>query len=401
MPYRAVVSGVGLTEATSPRKQTLSSIELCQLAVRRALEHSGDAPDRIDAIVTGNIDGFEGTVLGAKHLTRLLGIGSTAPVVVVNTGGTTGGNLMQVAARMVRSGTHRVVLCLGGPTFFGATDLQSAINTNSPMIIEQPLGMGAYHMGAFAACAYQDRFGLTPEDLAAVVVADHAKAARNPYAHLRNTISADEVLSARPLSAPLTQAMVCPVSTSAVAMVVADADTVRSERASGSVGRATRPALIKAMGMSADPYLGGGKGDFARMENLENLARRVYARADIRNPAEDFDTVELFAPYAHMQPMQLEALGFASPGGGVELIRSGATDPEGRLPVNMSGGPKCTNAGVAGELAPYAYAALQVMGDAPAEIQVAGADRTLAHGTGGTFFQFENLAVFESLTRSN
>ena len=40
------------------------------------------------------------------------------------------------------------------------------------------------------------------------------------------------------------------------------------------------------------------------------------------------------------------------------------------------------------------------MGDAPGPIQVRGARRSLAHGTGGTFFQFENLAVFETYQRS-
>ncbi|MFE6509462.1 thiolase family protein [Nocardioides sp. NPDC057767] len=393
MSYRAAVVGVGLTEATSPRKQTMSTVELCQVAAQRALEHSGLDPADIDAVVTGNIDGFEGTVLGGKHITRLIGLGPHVPLIIINTGGTTGGNLMQVAARMVRSGTHRRVLCLGGPTFFGATDLQSAINTNSPMIIEQPLGMGAYHMGAFAASAYQARYGLSADDLATVVVADHDKASRNPYAHLRYTMTREEVLAGRPLASPLTQPMVCPVSTSAVAMLVADPEDSGPLR--------TTPALIKAMGMSADPYLGGGKGDFSTMENLANLARRVFAQADIRDPLAEIDVAELFAPYAHMQPMQLEALGFARPGGGVDLIRSGATDRSGQLPVNMSGGPKCSNAGVAGELAPYAYAALQVMGDAPDAIQVEGARRSLGHGTGGSFFQFENLAVFESLARSN
>lgn len=393
MGYHAAVVGVGLTEATSPRKQTRSTIELCQDAVWSALRHAGASPNTLDAIVIGNIDGFEGTVLGGKHLTRLLGVGPELPVVVINTGGTTGGNLMQVAARMVRAGTHRRVLCVGGPTFFGAADLQSAINTNSPMIIEQPLGMGAYHMGAFAASAYQARFGMTVEDLAAVVVADHQKAARNPYAHLRYTVTAQDVIEGRPLSSPLTQPMVCPVSVSAAAMVVADADDVAD--------LSTTPALIRAIGTSSDPYLGGGKGDFSEMQNLACLARRVYALAGVRNPLRDFDLVELFAPYAHMQPMQLEALGFAAPGQGIELIRSGATDADGILPTNLSGGPKCTNAGVAGELAPYAYAALQVMGDAPEPIQIHGVRRALAHGTGGTFFQFENLAVFETLDQES
>lgn len=387
MSARAVIAGVGITAATSPRRQTASAIELMQEAVEAVLQHSGASASSIDGIVVGNIDGFEGSVLGAKHMVRRLGLGTHAAVSIINTGGTTGGNLMQVAARQVRAGDRSRVLCIGGPTFYGAQDLQSAINTNSPMIVEQPLGMGGYHMGAFFPSAYQERYGATIDDFAVSAVQDRAHAARNPYAHLRSTTSIQEVAGAKMLSTPLTMAMVCPVSTSANALLVTAEEDAAELRPT--------PVLIRAMGTSSDPYLGGGKNDFAAMENLAILARKVYRLADIRNPREDFDVVELFSPYAPMQPMQLEALGFAAPGEGIDLIRSGATRIDGDIPVNLSGGPLCTNAGVAGELAPFVYVALQLMGDAPDEMQVAGARRGLAHGTGGTFFQFENLAVLE------
>jgi acetyl-CoA C-acetyltransferase len=389
MATRAVIAGVGITPATSPRKQTSSSLELIQEAVWGALQHSGAAPDSLDGIVIGNIDGFEGTVLGAKHMVRRLGLGPDLPVSILNTGGTTGGNLVQVAARQVRAGDRRRVLVIGGPTFFGAEDLQSAINTNSPMIVEQPLGMGAYHMGAFYPSAYTERFGATVEDFAVSAVQDHEHASRNPYAHLRNTMTVEDVVSAKPLSYPLTMAMVCPVSTSANALVVCAEGTTEDLR--------PVPVLIKAFATSSDPYLGGGKNDFAAMENLAILAQKVYQLADVRDPRAEIDVVEVFSPYAPMQPMQLEALGFAAPGGGIELIRSGATRIDGDVPVNLSGGPLCTNAGVAGELAPIVYVALQLMGDAPEAMQVPGARRGLAHGTGGTFFQFENLAILERM----
>lgn len=392
MATRALIAGAGITPATSPRRQQSSSLELVQEAVWAALEHSGASPSSLDGIVIGNIDGFEGTVLGAKHVVRRLGLGSELPASIVNTGGTTGGNLMQVAARQVRSGDRHRVLCVGGPTFFGVQDLQSAINTNSPMVVEQPLGMGAYHMGAFYPSAYQERFGATVEDFAVSAVQDHEHASRNPYAHLRNVMTIEEVVAAKPLSTPMTMAMVCPVSTSANALLVT------SE--SGAEGLTPVPVVIRAMGTSSDPYLGGGKNDFAAMENLAILAHKVYRLADVRDPRSEIDVVEVFSPYAPMQPMQLEALGFAPPGGGIDLIRSGATRVDGDLPVNLSGGPLCTNAGVAGELAPYVYVALQLMGDAPAEMQVPGARRGLAHGTGGTFFQFENLAILERQDRS-
>lgn len=392
MATRAFIGGVGITEATSPRRQTSSALELVQEAVWGALEHAGVEASSLDGIVIGNIDGFEGTVLGAKHLVRRLGLGADLPVTIINTGGTTGGNLLQVAARQVRSGDRQRVLCVGGPTFYGAIDLQSAINTNSPMIIEQPLGMGAYHMGAFYPSAYQERFGATVEDFAVSAVQDHEHASRNPFAHLRNTLTVDEVVNSRPLSSPMTMAMVCPVSTSANALLVCSEEVIDEITPT--------PVLVRAMATSSDPYLGGGKSDFAAMENLAVLSRKVYRLADIVDPLDDFDVVEVFSPYAPMQPMQLEALGFAPPGGGIDLIKSGETRIDGQVPVNMSGGPLCTNAGVAGELAPFVYIALQLMWDAPDKMQISGARRGLAHGTGGTFFQFENLAVLERHERS-
>jgi acetyl-CoA C-acetyltransferase len=392
MARHAAVAGVGFTAATSPRRQTNSVLELCHEAVDAALGHAGAARDSVDAIVMGNIDGFEGTVLAGRFQTQQLGLGRGIPVTIVNTGGTTGGNLMQVAARKVRSGSDARVLCIGGPTFFGARDLQAAINTNSPMVVEQPLGMGGFHMGAFAASAYQTRWSVTERDFAEIVVADHRKAALNPYAHLRNVLDHDDVLSAPMLSTPLRQSMICPVSTSACAMLVTTEESARD--------LGTTAARIVAIGASGDPYLGGGKGDFGALENLAILANRVYRTAGIVDPRNEIDVVELFAPYAHMQPMQLEALRLCEPGQGIDLIRSGQTYRDGDMPVNLSGGPKCTNAGVAGELSPFAWSALQVMGGAPAEMQVDGARVSLAHGTGGTFFQFENLAIFERIDTS-
>ena len=386
MARHVAITGVGLTPTTSPGRQERSRTELGQEAAWGALEHAALAPGDLDGVVVGNIDNFEGTNLGAKHLTRLLGLGAELPVVIVNTGGTTGGNLVHVAARMVRSGDHERVLCLGPATFDGARDLQHVINTNSPMVVEQPLGMGAVHMGAFFPSAYQERFGIGDEALAQVAVRDHANAERNPYAHLRRPLALEDVVGSRELSSPLTLGMVCPVSSGACAVVVAAEDQTRAT---------DRPAArIRAVGSSSDPYLGGGRGDFATFENLAILARRVYRLAGIADPRAEIDVAEVFSPYAPMQPMQLEALGFCAFGEGPELIRSGAADQDGDIPTNLSGGPKCTNPGVSGELAPYAHVALQLMGAAPAR-QVPGARVGLAHGTGGTFFQFNTMAILE------
>jgi len=156
--------------------------------------------------------------------------------------------------------------------------------------------------------------------------------------------------------------------------------------------------MIKAIGSSSDTYLGGGRRDFAFMQDLADLARRVFRLADVRDPLRDLDVAEFFAPYGPMLPMQLEAIGVCRPGEGIDFLAIGGGERGGQLPTNLSGGPKCTNAGVAGELASYAHVALQLLGRAPSEMQLPQARRGIAHGTGGTFFQFNNLCVMEVVT---
>ena len=43
-------------------------------------------------------------------------------------------------------------------------------------------------------------------------------------------------------------------------------------------------------------------------------------------------------PFSWYEPMWMENLGFAEVGEGWKLTESGATGPDGKLPVNMSGG---------------------------------------------------------------
>jgi acetyl-CoA C-acetyltransferase len=97
-----------------------------------------------------------------------------------------------------------------------------------------------------------------------------------------------------------------------------------------------------------------------------------------------------------MEFMLLEAFGFCPAGQAPELLRTGVTRYGGDLPVNLSGGPQCSNPGVAGQMAPIAHIALQVMGQS-ATRQVSGAARGLAHSTGGTFFQFHTATVLEQV----
>jgi acetyl-CoA C-acetyltransferase len=383
----AAVSGVGFTPVTSPRRQEHSKNELCRTAVDLALEHANARRDDVDMVIVGDIAGFEAHSTAAKTIAPALGLPRYTPVVPLSTGGTSGGQIVNQAATLVRAGFARQVLCVAPNTFDGPIDLQAVINTNSPMIIEQPLGMGAVHMGAFFPAAYQERYGVTDDDFEALAAKNHENADHNPYAHVTSSLSPEQ--AARMVSTPLRLGMTCPVSSGAIAVVVGAESFVR-ERSPNPIVR------IGAYGSISDGYLGGTRRDFSTFEVVELLARRVFREAEIVDPFEELDVAELFSPYAPMEFQLMEAFGICGRGEAPRLLEDGTIRFGGAMPVNVSGGILCTNPGVAGQISPIAHVALQLMGQSPVR-QVENATTGLAHSTGGTFFQFHTATVMRRL----
>lgn len=386
MSTTAVIAGVGLTPGMWPRKQSRSVPELCRTAAWAALEHAGALPGSLDAVVVGNIDGVEPTAVAGQALVRTLGLGHL-PVFPVNTGGATGASLPQVAYQLVRGGQFESVLCLGPPTFDGVIDFQATLSAVFAAVEDElALGIGPLHIGAMYGSAYQQRYGISDEDLAAVVVKARANAQSNPYAHLRDPITVEEVLGSPMIASPIRLAMACPVSSSAVALLVTSDERARELR---------NPRVrICGVATNADASRVSTREDLSGFHGLALGARRIFADTGIDDPRRDIDVIEMFSPYAPWELMQYEALGLCEPGEGAALLASGATARDGELPFNVSGSSICTNAGVAAELAPFAYAALQLMGQA-AGYQVPDARRAVAHSMGSQWFMCQTLGVLE------
>jgi acetyl-CoA C-acetyltransferase len=207
----------------------------------------------------------------------------------------------------------------------------------------------------------------------------------NPYAHVTSAMPDDQ--AQRMVSTPIRLGMSCPVSSAAIAIVVQSEETAREESPNPLV-------RISAHGSISDGYLGGKRRDFSRFEVVEKLARNVYRHGGIAEPRNDLDLLELFVPFSPMEYMLMEAFDICEPGEALSLLHEGATKWGGDIPVNLSGGPQCANPGLAGQIAPVAHVALQLMGQA-ASRQVEGAKRGLAHSAGGTFFQFHTATLME------
>ena len=99
------IVGVGQTRHSSHRED-VNQPELLHEAVRAALDDAGLTLDDIDAVVTGNMEMFEG--IHQPDMWQVLGNGAWGkPCLRVSTGGTTGATVVCAADNLVASGPAR------------------------------------------------------------------------------------------------------------------------------------------------------------------------------------------------------------------------------------------------------------------------------------------------------
>ena len=101
----------------------------------------------------------------------------------------------------------------------------------------------------------------------------------------------------------------------------------------------------------------------------------TYHLSGIKNPKKGVDLADVFDAFSYMELMWMEALEFCERGGDGAMIESGATEMNGSLPVNPSGGVLSAHPVIAAGLVRIAEAVLQLRGEACAW-QVEGAQVT-------------------------
>ncbi|MEW6261574.1 MAG: thiolase family protein [Thermodesulfobacteriota bacterium] len=248
------------------------------------------------------------------------------------------------------------------------------------------VGMNETVAAALQMKLYQERYGITLEQCALVAEKNLANALRNPHAHRKGRYTVDEILGSPSRVDPLTELMCGPKSEGFVAVLLASEEKARRMTA--------KPVWLKGYGCSLDTY------DFGARDlldgQLKNAAQRAYLMAGITDPPREIDLVELTEPYAFQELLWLEQLGFCDAGQGGKMMDSGATRPEGRIPVNTSGGVTATNPYVARGLQRVVEAVLQIRGQA-GEHQVDRKVKTaLAHGTHGFAGQCQTVVILGS-----
>ncbi len=364
----AAVIGVGQTHHRAQRKD-VSMAGLCREAIDRALLDANMTLDDIDAIVVGKApDLFEGVMMPELFLAEALGAAGK-PLLRVHTAGSVGGSTAIVASSLVQAGVHKRVLTV-------AYEKQSESNAMWALSVPVPFNMPV-HAGAGGYFAPHVRSYIrrseAPTHVGAIVAAkDRTNALKNPYAHLREEKTVEQVLASQMLWDPIRYDETCPSSDGACALVIVDEDTAKSS---------ANPAWIHGTVMRSEATTAAER-DQVNPQASRDAAAALWKQAGITSPIDEIDAAEIYVPFSWFEPMWLESLGFAEEYAGWKLTESGATAMDGRIPVNCSGGVMSSNPIGASGMLRFGEAALQVRG-AAGEHQVDGARRALGHAYGG------------------
>jgi benzoylsuccinyl-CoA thiolase BbsB subunit len=169
--------------------------------------------------------------------------------------------------------------------------------------------------------------GATVEDFARVSVKNHYNGSLNPQAQYQKEFTVEEILGSRMICDPITLLMCCPNTDGAAAAILCSKEVARRYT--------SHPIRVLASSLCSADYKFTQEDICASPVGVK-VAKMAYEMAGV--DPKDIDLVEMHDAFANEEILRYEDLQLCKPGEGLDLLRSGATEIGGRIPVNPSGG---------------------------------------------------------------
>lgn len=248
---------------------------------------------------------------------------------------------------------------------------------------QRQIGLNESVAAALQMQMYLNSTNASEEDCAAVVVKNLGNALRNPYAHKKGKVTIEDVMNSGYVYTPLKKMECGPKSEGIVALLLASEEKAKK--------MTKKPVWIMGFGTAMDRFYLGDR-DLLKGQ-LTNAAKMAYQMANIKDPLKEIDVAEICEPYAFQELLWYEELGFCEPGQGAKFLQSGATQMDGELPVNPSGGTLANNPYVTRGLIRAAEVALQIRGEAGEHQVDKPVKKGLAHGVHGFAGQCHSVLI--------
>ncbi|MDD3443820.1 MAG: thiolase [Zavarzinia sp.] len=343
---------------------------------RSAFDIVGDATHAALAdcgLKLSDIDGvFSATMVNSMPAVNVVEYLGLRPRVTegTNTGGSSFLAHMQWAALALDAGLCEVALITYGSN--QKTGAGKFVSSSEVVPFEAPYKPRyAVTPYALAAARHMHEFGTTREQLAEVAVAARTWANLNPEAAAKGPLSAEDVLSARMVSDPLTLRDCCLVTDGAGAIIMTRADRAKDFP--------KKPVYL--LGVAAENW-------HRWVSSMPDLTVSAASRSGPRAMEmagvthDDLDLVMLYDAFTITPIMFLEDLGFCPKGEGGRFVGDGKLRHGGGFPLNTNGGGlSCVHPGMYG-LFLLIEAVRQLRGECGAR-QLPDPKLALCHGNGG------------------
>jgi len=323
---------VGIGQTAYGKGLPDSELSLACQAIAAALDDAGIAPCEVDGLASFNMENDR-----EVDVARNVGLGDITFFSQVGYGGGAGCGVVGHAATAVATGQCDVAVAWRArkradkssrPWAQTGGRIANNWQWTRPFGIIRPVDEIA-----LLTRRYMHEYGGTRDHLANVALAFRKHANRNPMATMgHKTLTRDEYMNARWISEPLCLFDNCLETDGALAVVITSAERARDGR--------HPPAYIHSYAQGLPPQ-------HQTMTNYFNddplrgpawtAAKRLWSNADV-TPA-DVKVAQLYDAFSPLIPLSLEGYGFCARGEGGPFTDDGNIEwPDGRLPVNTSGG---------------------------------------------------------------
>lgn len=300
--------------------------ELMYEAAVRAYDDAGvDPRTDVDSFVCCSEDLLEGTSIFDEYVPDQLGA-MQRPVQTVSGDGLFG---LATAVMLLRSGLARVVAVEAHSKVSDVRSLGSIEAFALDPVLNRPLGVPTLAVAGLEMNAFLERTGLTEEHCAAVAAKNRTNALDNPRSAYGARLAIDDVDDSGPLFWPLRELEVAGRADGCVVLVLAAEPRARE--------LTEAPIWVLGTGWSSgSPTLESRA--WGEADSTTRAAEMAYRHAAIADPSEEIDLAEVDDVYAFRELQHLEALGFGDASEIGALLVDGDLEPDGELPVNVSGG---------------------------------------------------------------
>jgi len=319
------IIGVGMTRFGKWLNRTLQ--DLGREAVWNAIEDANVTAKDIELAYVGNglgpqLTELKGTI--GQHILTSAGIFGI-PVVNVENACSSGSTALRGAYLEVASGNCDLALALGVEKLYCGDSARSAAAMAQGTTLAK-LGFMFVALYSMQLRKWVEKYGVTKEQFAKVVVKNSYNGSLNPYAQFRKPMTIEEVLNSRVVAEPLTQYMCSTMGDGAAAAIVCAKEISRKYT--------SRPLIdIAACELVSGTFT---FPDVAHEPITSRAAKRAYQKAGVG--PEDVKIAEVHDGMAPAELLLYEELGFCKEGEAGRMIDEGMTTLTGAIPVNPSGG---------------------------------------------------------------